>query len=125
MINEIKQKKSEDAHLTTSSAELPFFSSLEKERENKKKTGIFVIAILILSIFLMAAIASSVALNEATIGVSRLQNEISQLEKQKKEYEWDLEKKNDMVAFEQYAVNELGMLKGNQNPTDDREDIIE
>ena len=124
-MNTMKQKKSEDAHLTTSSAELPFFSSLEQERENKKKTGIFVLAILVLSVFLMLAIASSVALNEATVQASRLKNEIKLLEKQKKEYEWELEKKNDMVAFENYAVNELGMLKGQQNPTDDREDVIE
>ena len=124
-MNTLKQKKSEDAHLTTSSAELPFFSSLEQERENKKKTGIFVLAILVLSVFLMLAIASSVALNEATVQASRLKNEIKLLEKQKKEYEWELEKKNDMVAFENYAVNELGMLKGQQNPTDDREDVIE
>ena len=124
-MNTMKQKKSEDAHLTTSSAELPFFSSLEQERENKKKTGIFVLAILVLSVFLMLAIASSVALNEVTVQASHLKNEIKLLEKQKKEYEWELEKKNDMVAFENYAVNELGMLKGQQNPTDDREDVIE
>lgn len=124
-MNDIKQIKSEDAHLTTSSAELPFFSSLEKERENKKKTGIFVLVLVILSVFLMLAIASSVALNEATVKASRLKNEISQLEKQKKEYEWELEKKNDMVAFEQYAVNELGMLKGDKTTEDDRNDVIE
>ena len=125
IMDELRFIKSEDAHLTTSSADLPIFSSTSKERENRRKTLRFVLTIVVLTVVLMAAIASCVALNEATIAVSRLKNEIQTLEKQNKEYEWELEKKNDMVAFEQYAVNELGMLKGQQNPNDDREDVIE
>lgn len=82
-------------------------------------------AIVLLTVVLMVAVASCVALNEATITVSRLKNEINTLEKQNKEFEWELEKKNDMVAFEQYATNELGMLKGQQNLNNDREDVIE
>ena len=117
--------KSEDTHLTTSSDDLPIFSLTRNERDRKVKTRRFVLAIICLTAVLMAAVASCVALNEATISVSRLKSEISALEKQNKEYAWELEKKNDMVAFEQYAVNELGMLKGQQNPTDDREDVIE
>lgn len=124
-MNTEKQKKSEDAHLTTSSAELPFFSSMEREKENRKKTGIFILAMLVLTVFLMMAIASGVALNEVTVEASRVRDEITKLEKKKKEYEWELEKKNDMVAFEQYATGELGMLKGQKNPTDDRNDVIE
>jgi len=125
MMNGLEKKQSEDAHLTTSSAELPFFSSSEKERESKKKTGVFVIVLVLLAGLLMLAIASAVSLNEATVTNSQLRQEISSLEKKKKEFEWELEKKNDMVAFEQYAVNELGMLKGSENPTDDRVDVIE
>ena len=82
-------------------------------------------ALIVLTVLLMLAVASSVKLNEATVSASRLRKEIEQLEKEKKEYEWELEKKNDMVAFEQYAVNELGILKGQENPTDDRVDVIE
>lgn len=124
-MNDLRLQKSEDAHLTTSSDDLPIFSSTRNERDSKKRTGRFVFAIISLTAVLMAAVASCVALNEATISVSQLKSEISALEKQNKEYAWELEKKNDMVAFEQYAVNELGMLKGQQNPTDDREDVIE
>ena len=124
-MNDLRLQKSEDAHLTTSSDDLPIFSSTRNERDSKKRTRRFVFVIISLTALLMAAVASCVALNEATISVSQLKSEISALEKQNKEYAWELEKKNDMVAFEQYAVNELGMLKGQQNPTDDREDVIE
>lgn len=124
-MNDLEMKKSEGEQIAKSSAELPFFSSLEKERENKKKTGLFVLALVVLTVLLMIAITSAVKLNEATVSASRLRKEIEQLEKTKKEYEWELEKKNDIVAFEQYAVNELGMLKGQENPTDDRVDVIE
>ena len=124
-MNDLRFQKSEDSHLAVSSDNLPIFSSTHHERENKKNTKRFVLIIICLTAVLMAAVASCVALNEATIQVSRLKSEISALEKQNKEYAWELEKKNDMVAFEQYAVNELGMLKGQQNLTDNREDVIE
>lgn len=124
-MNDLRFQKSEDVHLATSSDGLPILSSKRQEYDNKKKTRRFLLAILGLTVALMAAVASCMALNEASITVSRLKNEVSVLEKQNKEYAWELEKKNDMVAFEQYAVNELGMLKGQQNPTDKREDVIE
>lgn len=124
-MNDLRFQKSEDAHLATGSDDLPILSLTRQEYDNRKKTRRFVLAIASLTVVLMAAVASCMALNEASITVSRLKSEIAALEKQNKEYAWELEKKNDMVAFEQYAVNELGMLKGQQNPADDREDVIE
>ncbi len=124
-MNDLRFQKSEDTHLVMSSDDLPIFSSVRREHDNRTKTRQFVLAIVCLTVVLMTAVASCVALNEATITASRLKSEIAILEKQNKEYAWELEKKNDMVAFEQYAVNELGMLKGQQNPTDEREDVIE
>ena len=124
-MNELRFQKSEDSRVVTGSDDLPIFSSAVKEHNSQKSARRFVIAIVILTVVLMAAVASCVMLNEATIKASRLKNEISSLEKLNKEYAWELDKKNDMVAFEQYARGELGMLKGQQNPTDDREDVIE
>lgn len=124
-MNDIEKRNSEDGRLVKESAELPFFSSLEKEQQNKKTTFWFVIALVVLSFLLMMAVASAVKLNEKTVEVSRMKEEIKALEKQKNEYQSEMDKKNDMVTFEQYAVENLGMLKGDLIQTDDREDKIE
>ena len=124
-MNDIEKRNSEDGRLVKESAELPFFSSLEKEQQTKKTTFWFVIALVVLSFLLMMAVASAVKLNEKTVEVSRMKEEIKALEKQKNEYQSEMDKKNDMVTFEQYAVENLGMLKGDLIQTDDREDKIE
>ena len=124
-MNDMKQRKSEDGRRKETSATLPFFSSSEKECQTKKSTFWVVVTIVIMSLLLMLSVASAVGLNEKAIEVSHLKSEIKALEKQRDEYVSEMDKKNDMVAFEQYAINSLGMLKGNLIQTDDREDKIE
>lgn len=124
-MNDMKQRKSEDVRLDNESAALPFFSYSEKERQSKKSTFWFVTALVVMSLLLMLSVASTVGLNEKTVEISHLKEEIKALEKQRDEYVSEMDKKNDMVAFEQYAINNLGMLKGSLIQTDDREDKIE
>ena len=124
-MNDMKQRKSEDVRLDNESAALPFFSYSEKERQSKKSTFWFVTALAVMSLLLMLSVASTVGLNEKTVEISHLKDEIKALEKQRDEYVSEMDKKNDMVAFEQYAINNLGMLKGSLIQTDDREDKIE
>ena len=124
-MNDMKQRKSEDVRLEEESAALPFFSYSEKERQSKKSTFWFVTTLVVMSLLLMLSVASTVGLNEKTVEISHLKDEIKALEKQRDEYVSEMDKKNDMVAFEQYAINNLGMLKGSLIQTDDREDKIE
>lgn len=124
-MNDMKQRKSEDVRLDNESAALPFFSYSEKERQSKKSTFWFVTTLVVMSLLLMLSVASTVGLNEKTVEISHLKDEIKALEKQRDEYVSEMDKKNDMVAFEQYAINNLGMLKGSLIQTDDREDKIE
>ena len=124
-MNDMKQRKSEDVRLEEESAALPFFSSSEKEQQSKKSTFWFVTVLVVMSLLLMLSVASTVGLNEKTVEISHLKEEIKALEKQRDEYASEMHKKNDMVTFEQYAINNLGMLKGNLIQTDDREDKIE
>ena len=124
-MNDMKQRNSEDERLQAESAALPFFSYSEKEQQSKKSTFWFVTALVVMSLLLMLSVASAVGLNEKTVEISHLKEEIKTLEKQRDEYVSEMDKKNDMVAFEQYAINNLGMLKGSLIQTDDREDKIE
>lgn len=124
-MNDIERRKSEEEQTRTNTASLPFFSYREKDRVTPKKTFWLVLGIIVATGLLMAAIASVVRVNENTVKLSEIKNEISTLQKQKKELESELEKKNDMVAFEQYAMKELGMLKGDETQTEDREDRID
>ena len=124
-MNDMKQRNSEDVRLGEESAALPFFSYSEKEQQSKKSTFWFVTVLVVMSLLLMLSVASTVGLNEKTVEISHLKEEIKALEKQRDEYASEMDKKNDMVTFEQYAINNLGMLKGNLIQTDDREDKIE
>ena len=124
-MNDMKQRKSEDVRLNEESAALPFFSSSEPEQQTPKSTFWFVTALVVMSVLLMLSVASTVGLNEKAVEISHLKNEIKALEKQRDEYVSEMDKKNDMVAFEHYAINNLGMLKGSLIQDDDREDKIE
>ncbi|MBR6769468.1 MAG: hypothetical protein IKM34_08290 [Clostridia bacterium] len=124
-MNDMKQRKSEDVRLEEESAALPFFSSSEKEQQTGKSTFWVVAVLVVMSILLMLSVASAVGLNEKAVEISHLKDEIKLLEKQRDEYVSEMDKKNDMVAFEQYAINNLGMLKGSLIQNDDREDKIE
>ena len=124
-MNFVKKRNSEDGQLGKGSTGLPFFSFWKRNLGGKRQIILFVVALLILTGFLMTAILSAVKLNESAVRMSELKKEIAALEKQKNELESELEKKNDMVFFEEYASKTLGMLKGDENRENDRDDKIE
>lgn len=65
------------------------------------------------TILLMFMIVSYVQINEYTVEVSSLRNELGNMVEKDKELTLELEKKNDMLAIEQKA-GDLGMVKVDQ-----------
>ncbi|MBQ3184148.1 MAG: hypothetical protein IJB57_10860, partial [Clostridia bacterium] len=70
-----------------------------------------------------------VQINEYTIEVALLRGELTDLAGEKKELALALEEKNDMLKIEQYATENLGMVKSDQltkkHITLDQEDKVE
>lgn len=65
----------------------------------------------ICTILMLFMIINYVKINEYTIVVSKLKNEISELADEKKTLSAELDKKNDLELIEDIAKNELGMVK--------------
>lgn len=73
-----------------------------------------VVIVTICTLLFMFLILSYVQINEYTIEVASLRGELSDLAGQKKELSLSLEQKNDMMAIEEYAKSNLGMVKSDQ-----------
>lgn len=73
-----------------------------------------VVMVTICTLLLMFLVLSYVQINEYTIEVASLRGELSDLAGQKKELALNLEQKNDMMAIEEYAKDNLGMVKSDQ-----------
>ncbi len=73
-----------------------------------------VVMVTICTLLLMFLVLSYVQINEYTIEVASLRGELSDLAGQKKELALNLEQKNDMMAIEEYAKENLGMVKSDQ-----------
>ena len=123
------EKKPEVMETDMSVSGLPLFSSVDTEEksgsEKKKSAWAVIMALIVITLLLMLMIQAGVTLNESTIQLSALKSEIRTLEKQNREYRSLLDKKNDNVVFEQYATEELGMLKGQDNEESEQKDKIE
>lgn len=123
------EKKPEVMETDMSVSGLPLFSSVDTEEksgsEKKKSAWPVIMALIVITLLLMLMIQAGVTLNESTIQLSALKSEIRTLEKQNREYRSLLDKKNDNVVFEQYATEELGMLKGQDNEESEQKDKIE
>ena len=88
-----------------------------------------VVMVTICTLLLMFTVMSYVQINEYTIEVALLRGEITDLAGEKKELALALEEKNDMLLIEEYAVENLGMVKADQltkkHITLDQEDKVE
>ena len=73
-----------------------------------------VVMVTICTLLLMFTVMSYVQINEYTIEVASLRGELSDLAGEKKDLTLALEEKNDMLAIEQYATENLGMVKADQ-----------
>lgn len=89
----------------------------------------FLAAITVLFLFLMMNYAE---IDKYNSSVTDLKNEVAALQNEQKELEVKLENKDDRAAFEQYAIEQLGMVKAGSlnryyislNPSDKTE-IVE
>ena len=73
-----------------------------------------VVMVTICTLLFMFLVLSYVQINEYTIEVASLRGELSDLAGEKKELALSLEQKNDMMAIEEYAKENLGMVKSDQ-----------
>ncbi len=84
------------------------------------KRSPFPIAVVFMSIIstvlFMYMIFNMVQINEVTQDISSMQSQLSNLKTEANELTLELEKKNDLNAIEEYAVNVLGMVKMDQLP---------
>ena len=88
-----------------------------------------VVMVTICTLLLMFTVMSYVQINEYTIEVALLRGELTDLAGEKKELALALEEKNDMLKIEEYATENLGMVKSDQltkkHITLDQEDKVE
>ena len=73
-----------------------------------------VVIVTICTLLLMFTVMSYVQINEYTIEVALLRGELTDLAGEKKELALAVEEKNDMLKIEQYAIENLGMVKADQ-----------
>jgi len=81
---------------------------------SKSKTPIpktFIAGAIVCTLLFMYMIYNMVYINERTRDITELEKELNVLTVRRKELEDELEKKNDLVFIEDYAVNRLGMVK--------------
>ncbi|MBQ4562136.1 MAG: hypothetical protein IJA55_07430 [Clostridia bacterium] len=73
-----------------------------------------VVMVTICTLLFMFTVMSYVQINEYTIEVALLRGELTDLASEKKDLALAIEEKNDMLKIEQYAVDNLGMVKADQ-----------
>lgn len=73
-----------------------------------------VVIVTICTLLFMFTVMSYVQINEYTIEVALLRGELTDLAGEKKDLSLAIEEKNDMLKIEQYAVENLGMVKADQ-----------
>ncbi len=73
-----------------------------------------VVMVTICTLLLMFTVMSYVQINEYTIEVALLRGELTDLAGEKKELALAIEEKNDMLKIEEYATENLGMVKADQ-----------
>ncbi|MHB1151545.1 MAG: FtsB family cell division protein [Eubacteriales bacterium] len=68
----------------------------------------------ICTVLFMYIIFNMVQISEQGREINAMKSELSALDAEKKDYEKELEAKNDLRYIEEYALNELGMVKSDQ-----------
>ncbi len=106
------------------------FEKIKKRKTSDKRFPFgFVLALSVITVLLLITVSNSVKLNEYTIEVSRIKQEIKTLKTEQKAQELLLDKKINLVEIDEYASYSLGMIKGDyeeKTPNNDRgEDSIE
>ena len=84
----------------------------KRKRDEKRFPFGFVLALSVITVLLLITVSNSVTLNEYTIETSRIEKEIKELKTELKAQELLLEKRINLVEFDEYASYSLGMIKG-------------
>ncbi len=82
--------------------------------KRKPKTPISagaVFAVVTITLLLVFVVMNYAEIDNYNSDIAELRDELTELQKSADKLEQKLDKKNDLVAFEEYAVNELGMVK--------------
>ena len=90
----------------------PKFITVRKERKERKPfpLGIVLVLAMITALFLFMMM-NYAEIDQYNGEIRDLQNTLAKLQNEQKKLEVRLENKDDRAAFEQYAIEELGMVK--------------
>lgn len=90
----------------------PRFITLRKERQERKPFPIGVVLVLLMiTVLLLFLMMNYAEIDSYNSEIGSLQRQVSNLRAEQKKLEVRLDNKNDRVAFEQYATEQLGMVK--------------
>ena len=84
------------------------------ESKRKPKTPISIgalFAVVTITLLLVFVVMNFAEIDNYNSDIAELRDELTELQKSADKLEMRLDKKNDLVTFEDYAVNELGMVK--------------
>ena len=84
------------------------------ESKRKPKTPISIgalFAVVTITLLLVFVVMNFAEIDNYNSDIAELRDELTELQKSADKLEMRLDKKNDLIAFEDYAVNELGMVK--------------
>ncbi len=108
-------QKNSRARRTVPQASQIRIHTVKATKRNPFPTAVVFMSI-ISTVLFMYLIFNMVQINEATQDISQMQNRLVEMKEESKELTLELEKKNDLKAIEDYAVNVLGMVKMDQLP---------
>ena len=90
----------------------PKFITVRKERKERKPFPLGIVLVLtVITVLFLFMMMYSAEIDQYNGEIRDLRNQLGELQNQQKKLEVRLENKDDRVAFEQYAVEELGMVK--------------
>jgi cell division protein FtsB len=90
----------------------PKFITVRKERKERKPFPLGIVLVLsIITVLFLFMMMNYAEIDQYNGEIRDLRNQLGELQNQQKKLEVRLENKDDRVAFEQYAIEELGMVK--------------
>ena len=90
----------------------PKFITVRKERKERKPFPLGIVLVLsIITVLFLFMMMNYAEIDQYSGEIRDLRNQLGELQNQQKKLEVRLENKDDRAAFEQYAIEELGMVK--------------
>ncbi len=90
----------------------PKFITVRKERKERKPFPLGIVLVLtVITVLFLFMMMNYAEIDQYNSEIRDLRNQLGELQNQQKKLEVRLENKDDRAAFEQYAIEELGMVK--------------